>query len=217
MNNRILYNYFRSSASFRVRIALGLKGLPYEYVAVHLNRNGGEQFQTEFRALNPHSLVPVLDDNGINVTQSLAILEFLDEKYPQVPLLPSALEDRAHVRQLALTIACEIHPINNLRVLKYLTGPMGLSEEKKAEWIRHWIGLGLEGLENELKMFDQRGSFCFGDQPTIADCCLVPQLFNARRFGVELTTYPTLSSIAETCEALPAFRNASPALQPDAE
>jgi maleylpyruvate isomerase len=217
MNNRILHNYFRSSASYRVRIALGLKGLPYEYVAVHLNRAGGEQFQTKFKELNPHSLVPVLEDDGVRVTQSLAIIEYIDEKYPRFPLLPASQEDRAYVRQLALTIACDIHPINNLRVLKYLTGPMELSEQKKSEWVLHWIGVGLDGLENELRTSGRRGTFCYGNQPTLADCCLIPQLFNAKRFGVDIDAYPTLKAIALACEAIPAFKNAAPSEQPDAE
>lgn len=217
MTTRILHNYFRSSSSYRVRIALGLKGIPYEYAAVHLNRNGGEQFQPMFKALNPHSLVPVLDDDSTQVIQSLAILEYLEEKYPQVPLLPAAIDDRAYVRQIAQLIACEIHPINNLRVLKYLTGPMGLAEEKKGEWAKHWISLGLRGLEDELSASQRRGMFCFGDRPTIADCCLVPQLFNAQRFGVALDDYPTLQRIDAECAKIPAFQSAHPSVQPDAE
>jgi maleylpyruvate isomerase len=214
---RVLHNYFRSSSSYRVRIALNLKGLSYEYVPVHLNRNGGEQFRPEFKALNPQGLVPVLSEDGIQLSQSLAILEYLEEKYPTVPLLPAAIEDRAYVRQLALAIACEIHPLNNLRVLKFLTGSLELSEEAKMKWIRHWTELGLSALEQELSCSAKRGHFCFGDTPTIADCCLVPQLFNAQRFGIELAPYPTLVKIAEECRKLPAFEQAHPARQPDSE
>lgn len=215
--NRILHNYFRSSSSYRVRIALNLKKLPYEYAAIHLNRNGGEQLQPEFKSLNPQGLVPVLNDEGFSVSQSLAILEYLDEKYPQAPLLPKAIEDRAYVRQLALAVACEIHPLNNLRVLKFLTGTMGHTEVGKNRWIHHWIGLGLLALEMELERSTKRGQFCFGDEPTMADCCLIPQLFNAQRFGVDLDFYPTLRAIDTACQALPAFQRADPANQPDAE
>jgi maleylpyruvate isomerase len=214
---RVLHNYFRSSSSYRVRIALNLKGLPYEYVPVHLNRNGGEQFRAEFKELNPQALVPVLSEDSIQVSQSLAILEYLEEKYPAVPLLPTAIEDRAHVRQLALAVACEIHPLNNLRVLKFLTGSLELSEEAKMKWIRHWTELGLSALEQEVSRSAKRGRFCFGDTPTLADCCLVPQLFNAQRFGIDLAPYPTLVKIDEECAKLAAFAQAHPARQPDAE
>ena len=215
--NRVLHTYFRSSAAYRVRIAMNLKGLEAAHVFVHLNRNGGEQFGESFRALNAQSLVPVLTDDGVRVSQSLAIMEYLEEVYPQVPLLPSAPVDRAFVRQLSLGIACDIHPINNLRVLKYLTGAMGVTEDKKSEWITHWIRLGLEAIEIELKRVDRRGEFCFGDTPTLADCCLVPQVFSAQRFDVDLSGCRTLLGIFETCQALPAFAAAQPSRQPDAE
>ncbi len=214
---RILHNYFRSSSSYRVRIALNLKGLSYQYVPVHLNRDGGEQFHSGFKALNPQALVPVLDEDGVHVSQSLAILEYLEEKYPPAPLLPVAIEDRAHVRQLALAIACEIHPLNNLRVLKFLTGSLGLNEDAKRNWIRHWTGLGLSALEQELSRSEKHGRFCFGDTPTMADCCLVPQLFNAQRFDIDLAPYPTLLKIDEECRRLPAFELAHPGRQPDSE
>jgi maleylpyruvate isomerase len=212
-----LYSYFRSSASYRVRIALNLKGLPYRYVPVHLTRDGGEQYKTQFKARNPQGLVPVLDDHGIEISQSLAILEYLEEKYPQTPLLPSAIDDRAYVRQLALAIACEIHPLGNLRVLKFLTGPLGLSEEAKNNWIHHWITLGLSALEMESAASNKRGRFSFGDAPTFADCCLVPQLFNARRFEVDLTPYPTLVAIDAECQLMREFQAAHPSRQPDTE
>lgn len=214
---RILHTYFRSSAAYRVRIAMNLKGLDAEHVFVHLNRNGGEQFGDAFKAINPHALVPVLSDEGVQISQSLAIIEYLDDVYPQVPLLPSAPSDRAFVRQLSLDIACDIHPINNLRVLKYLTGSMGVSEEKKSEWIAHWITLGLEAIEAQIQQRDRTGSFCFGDAPTMADCCLIPQVFSAQRFNVDLSGIPALMAIFNTCQALPAFAAAAPSRQPDAE
>ncbi|NQE48944.1 maleylacetoacetate isomerase [Herbaspirillum rubrisubalbicans] len=214
---RILHNYFRSSSSYRVRIALNLKGLPFQYHAVHLNRNGGEQFGAAFQELNAQALVPVLEEEGALISQSLAILEYLDERYPQSPLLPTDPFARAHVRQLANTIACEMHPINNLRVLKYLTGTLGLSEQQKKDWIHHWNRLGLQGLEQQVKVSPWRGRFLCGDTPGLADCCLVPQLFNAQRFEVDLTPYPMLRAIAAACEQLEAFAAAHPARQPDAE
>lgn len=214
---RVLHNYFRSSSSYRVRIALNWKGLPYEYVAIGLNRNGGEQFQPEFKSLNPQALVPVLSENGLAISQSLAILEYLEEKYPEKPLLPESIEDRAYVRQLALAIACDIHPLNNLRVLKFLTGPLNLSEEAKSTWIRHWIDAGLSALETELARSPKRKKFCLGNAPTLADVCLIPQLFNAQRFNVDLNVYPTLLAIDAECQKLPAFQNAHPGKQPDSE
>lgn len=214
---RTLHTYFRSSASYRVRIALNLKGLAPHLVPVHLTRNGGEQFGTDYRALNPQALVPTYAEGDFQVSQSLAILEYLDERHPQPPLLPDSAEGRATVRQLALTIACDIHPLNNLRVLKYLTGTLKVSEDAKTQWIQHWIALGFEALETQLAASSTRGTFCHGESPTIADCCLVPQLFNAQRFGVDLTPYPTLRAIDAACAQLAAFRNAHPAVQPDAE
>jgi maleylpyruvate isomerase len=214
---RVLHNYFRSSSAYRVRIALNLKGLPYEYASVHLNRNGGEQFQPKFKEMNPQQLVPVLSEDGVDISQSLAIIEYLEEKYPEVPLLPKAPEDRAFVRQLALAIACEIHPICNLRVLKFLTGPLGLPEDAKNVWAKHWIEIGLNALEAELSRSPKRGRFCFGDSPTLADLCLVPQVFNAHRFGVDMNAYPTLVAIDAECQKLPAFQQAHPARQPDSE
>jgi maleylacetoacetate isomerase len=212
-----LHTYYRSSASYRVRIALNLKGLEAEHLPVHLTRDGGEQFLAKFRATNPAALVPVLEDGSERIAQSLAIIEYLDERYPESPLLPASAADRAWVRQIALAIACDIHPLNNLRVLKYLTGPIGLSEEQKQTWIRHWIDLGLQALETRLTTSPRRGAFCFGDRPTLADCCLVPQLFNAERFGMALDAYPTLRRIEQACNILKAFQNAHPANQPDAE
>lgn len=217
MSERVLHNYFRSSSTYRVRIALNLKGLDYDYVAVHLNRDGGAQFSDAFTARNPQQLVPVLSENGLDISQSLAIIEYLDERYPAVPLLPGSPAERAWVRQLALAVACDIHPLNNLRVLKYLTGPMAQTDAAKQAWIVHWTVAGLAALESELARAPQRGRFCLGDTPTLADCCLVPQLFNAQRFGIDLAPYPTLLAIDAACAQLPAFADAHPARQPDAE
>jgi len=213
----VLHNYFRSSASYRVRIALNLKGLSYEYVSVHLNRNGGEQFSEGFQRLNPQSLVPVMGDGETTTSQSMAILEYLEERHPSVRLLPEGLADRAYVRSLAMHVACDVHPLNNLRVLKYLTGKLKVSDEQKSEWILHWIATGLQALETETSSSPRRGRFCFGDSPTLADCCLVPQVFSAERFGLKLDAYPTLMGIARECDALDAFRSAHPSVQPDSE
>lgn len=210
-----LYEFFRSSASYRVRIALNLKGLRYEQVAVDLP--GGEQLRAEFAGTNPAHLVPVLEDEGQRLAQSLAIIEYLDERYPEPPLLPrGSAADRAQVRQLALAIACDIHPLNNLRVLRYLAGPLGLDEARKNEWARHWIALGFAALETQLATSAQRGRFCFGDTPTMADCCLVPQIANALRVDLDLSPYPTLRQIEGHCAELEAFRRAHPSAQPGA-
>ena len=212
-----LFSYFRSSASYRVRIALNLKGLTYEYVPVHLTRAGGEQFGSEFRKLNPQALVPVLQDGGHTLAQSLAIIEYLDEVHPQPPLLPRTPASRARVRALAQAIACEIHPLNNLKVLNYLTGPMAAGDEVKRTWYHHWIADGLRPLEARLASDGETGKFCHGDAPGLADCCLVPQLANARRFKCDVSPYPTLVAIEKNCQALEAFRRAAPDQQPDAE
>jgi maleylacetoacetate isomerase len=210
-----LYNAWRSSASFRVRIALNLKGLPFEYVPVHLVK--GEQFAAAFSALNPSQLVPVLEHDGHVLAQSLAIIEYLEEKYPQPPLLPHDALDRAYVRSIALTIACEIHPLNNLRVLRYLVKTLGVSEEAKDAWYRYWVEQGLAQLEARLVAEGRTGRYAFGDSVTIADVCIVPQIFNAQRFACRLDHVPTIMRIFEACMALPAFVDAQPARQPDAE
>jgi len=212
-----LHTYFRSSAAYRVRIALNLKGLPYETVPVHLTRGGGEQRAPGYRKLNPQALVPVLEDGGLVLTQSLAIIEYLDEVHPQVPLLPQDPAGRARVRALALAVACEVHPLNNLRVLNYLTGPLGLSDDAKRTWYCHWIAEGLGALEASLAADRATGRFCHGDAPGLADCCLVPQLANARRFKCDVAPYPTLLRIEENCQTLEAFKRAAPGVQPDAE
>lgn len=211
-----LYDYFRSSAAFRVRIALNLKGLAPERSFVHLRK--GDQHADEYLALNPQGLVPSLvTDAGEVLTQSLAILEWLDETYPHPPLLPADAGGRARVRAIALSIACDIHPIDNLRVLNYLTGTLGVSEEQRKGWYKYWIDVGLEALETRLARESATGTFCHGDAPTIADVCLVPQLANARRIAFDFTPFPTLTRIEAACLALPAFADAAPAKQPDAE
>jgi maleylacetoacetate isomerase len=212
-----LYTFFRSSASYRVRIALNLKGLDYEQVPIHLRRGGGEQFGAAYKATNPQGLVPALEDDGHVLIQSLAIMEYLDERYPKPPLLPFEPADRALVRSMALIVACEVHPIQNLRVLVYLKRNLNQSEDDLNRWAKHWIDLGLSALEQMIGASTKRGKFCFGDTPTIADICLVPQLANARRFGCDLSQFPALLQIETNCAALPAFANAAPENQPDAE
>lgn len=212
-----LYTYFRSSAAYRVRIALELKGLAWEAVPVHLVRGGGEQRQPGYLGVNPAGLVPALDDDGQILTQSLAIIEYLDETHPAPLLLPADAAGRARVRAIAQAIACDIHPINNLRVLQYLKREFGISDAQRDAWYRHWIEVGLAAVEAMLAGDARTGDFCHGDAPTLADCCLVPQVFNARRFACDLSALPTVVRIVERCEALDAFRRAAPENQPDAE
>lgn len=212
-----LHTYFRSSAAFRVRMALNLKGLPFDAVPVHLLRDGGEQHRDTYRALNPLCVVPVLQDGPLVLTQSLAIIEYLEEIHPQPALLPATPAERARVRAIAQAIACDIHPVNNLRVLQYLKGPLGHAQDEVDAWYRHWVGLGLAAVEQLLADHPQTGRFCHGDTPGLADCCLLPQVFNARRYGCPLDAMPTIQRIAAACEALPAFVAALPANQPDAE
>lgn len=213
-----LYTYFRSSAAYRVRIALALKGVAHEAIRVHLARNGGEQHSPAYRDKNPQGLVPVFElDEGTVLTQSLAIIEYLDETQPGPALLPADAVGRARVRAIAQGIACDIHPINNLRVLQYLGGQLGATQEQKDAWYHHWIATGLQGLEAMLAGHPDTDRFCHGDTPTLADCCLVPQLFNARRFNCPLDAYPTLLRIDAACAELPAFQQAAPGAQADAE
>lgn len=209
-----LYNYFRSSASFRVRIALEVKGLPYDYAPVHLLK--GEQLAPDFVKLNPDALVPVLCDGNDVLNQSLAIVEYLEETHPEPTLLPGSASNRAHIRAIALAIACEIHPLNNPRVLKYLKHTFNVEEEARNEWYRHWVKLGFAALETRLSQSPLTGAYCVGDTPTLADVCLVPQVFNGKRFDVAVGDYPTLARIFAHCMAQEAFQRAAPAAQPDA-
>jgi maleylacetoacetate isomerase len=212
-----LYDYFRSSAAYRVRIALNLKGIaPDERTFVHLRM--GNQRAQDYLALNPQGLVPALAlDDGHVLTQSLAIIEYLDETHPAPPFLPAEPAARARVRAIALAIACEIHPLNNLRVLNYLIGTLGVSREQKDGWYKYWVDVGFEALERKLAHEKETARFCHGDAPTLADICLVPQIANARRFNIDLSPYPTLTGIEAACLALPAFAAAAPERQPDAE
>ena len=209
-----LYTYFRSSAAYRVRIALNLKGLPYGPEFVHLAK--GRHNDAAYGAVNPAKLVPALIDGGHLLTQSLAIIEYLDETHPAPPLLPRTPLERARVRALSLLIACEIHPLNNLRALKYLNGVLKVTEEQKNAWYRHWVEEGFRALDRQLAE-RVSGSLCFGDMPTLADVCLVPQVANARRLNVDMGPFPRIAAIDAACQALPAFDAARPDLQPDAE
>jgi maleylpyruvate isomerase len=209
-----LYNYFRSSASFRVRIALQLKGLPYDYIPVHLPK--GEHRQAGYAAVSPDLLVPVLDIDAQRLGQSMAIIEYLDETHPEPPLLPKDALGRARVRALAQTIACEIHPLNNLRVLKYLVREMGVSDDAKNTWYRHWVRTGLEAFERELALLPP-STYCYGSTPTMADCCLVPQIFNGQRFNVDFDGLPRTMIAFDTCMRMDAFQKAQPSACPDNE
>lgn len=211
----ILYDYCRSSAAYRVRIALNLKALAYQQVPVSLL--AGEQASAEHLARNPQGLVPALQDGDLMLTQSLAICEYLDEAYPEsVPLMPDNAVGRARVRALAQLVACDIHPVNNLRMLKYLVAEFSASDEQKTRWYQHWVYRGFDALEALLAGSDATGHYCHGDQPTLADLCLVPQVFNAQRFKCNLERYPTIARINANCLAVPAFAAAHPDLQPGA-
>ncbi|HEL4297133.1 TPA: maleylacetoacetate isomerase [Stenotrophomonas maltophilia] len=212
----VLYTYWRSSAAYRVRIALELKGLAWDARPVHLVREGGEQHLDAYRALNPQQLVPTLLHDGHTLTQSLAIVEYLDERFPQVPLLPADAAGRARVRALAQLVACDIHPINNLRVMQYLERSLQLPADARTQWTLHWIAEGLAAMEAMLASSRDTGTFCHGDRPGLADLCLLPQLYNAHRFGLDLTPYSTLRRIEAACQALDAFDRARPENQPDA-
>jgi len=210
-----LYTYFRSSAAFRVRIALNLKGLAYEPAFVHLPR--GEHRASAYGAVNPQALLPTLDIGGRRLTQSLAILEYLEEAHPAPPLLPKDPFERARVRSLAMLVACEIHPLNNLRVLQHLKRVLGQGEEQVNGWYRHWIADGLAKFEADLANGGTAGKFCHGDTPTMADCCLVPQVFNAQRYQCDTAPYPAVMRVFAACMKLDAFERAQPAKQPDAQ
>ena len=209
-----LYTYFRSSAAYRVRIALNLKGVPYEAVPIDLRP--GAHRRPDYLARNPQGLIPALDDAGTVIGQSLAVIEYLEETHPQPPLLPRPPLDRARVRSMALAIACDMHPLNNLRVLNYLRSPLGHDEAAVDTWYRHWIAEGFRGLEEEAKRASGDGRHMFGTQVTLADVCLVPQMLNARRFKCNVQPFPTLQAICAHLEALPEFARAAPEAQPDA-
>jgi maleylpyruvate isomerase len=211
-----LYSYFRSSASYRVRIALNLKGLPFEYLPVHMLKDGGQQHAAAYQRINPAELVPTLVDDGQSIGQSLAIIEYLDETHPEPALMPADALGRARVRALAQSIACEIHPLNNLRVLQYLEHDLKLIEDTRATWYRHWITLGFTAIEAVLANNPNTGTFCHGDTPGLADCCLIPQIANSRRFETPLDAFPTIRRIEQACLAMDAFAKAAPQLQPDA-
>ncbi|AKU11146.1 maleylpyruvate isomerase [Azoarcus sp. CIB] len=209
-----LYNFFRSGTSHRLRIALNLKGIDYEYVAVDLRTE--EHLGAEFRAVNPQALVPALTEGDLTLIQSPAIIEWLEERYPTPALLPANAEDRARVRALAAIVGCDIHPINNRRVLEYLRKTLGCDEAAVLAWCDTWITAGFDALEALLAADKDRGAFCFGNAPTLADVYLVPQVESARRFNVDLTPYPNIVAIDRACGELDAFRRAAPAVQPDA-
>lgn len=209
-----LYSYWRSSAAYRVRIALNLKALEHEIVPVHLAQ--GEQHAEPFAALNPQQLIPVLHHGQRLIRQSMAIIEYLDETWPGNPLLPATARDRARVRALAQVVACDIHPLGNLRVQQYLERELKIGQDGRDAWTRHWIGLGLQALEALLADHPASGDFCEGDLPGLADCCLVPQVYNARRFGVDLAPFPAVTRIDAACRELPEFRQAAPEAQADA-
>ncbi|MBY4597496.1 maleylacetoacetate isomerase [bacterium BD-1] len=209
-----LYSYWRSSAAYRVRIALNLKGMPYETLPVHLAR--GEQHQAPYSDLNPQELVPVLLHGSRILRQSMAIMEYLDETWPTPPLMPTTARDRQRVRAIAQMIACDIHPLNNLRVLQFFENTWNVPQAERDAWVRHWMQVGFEALEDTLADNPSTGTFCDGEMPTMADCCLVPQVYNAVRFGVDLAPYRTIRRINEACLALEAFEAARPENQPDA-
>ena len=209
-----LYNYFRSSAAFRARIALNLKGLAYDYVSKALIKN--EHRAADYLALNPQGLIPALDVDGTVITQSLAIIEYLNEVHPEPPLLPADPQARAQVRAMALAIACDIHPLNNLRVLNYVRKDLGQNDDGVNTWYRHWVAEGFRGLEQQVAKHSSSRRYCFGDSLSLADVCLVPQMYNARRFNCDLTPFPTLVAISTHLESLPAFDAARPEAQPDA-
>ena len=212
-----LYSYWRSSAAYRVRIGLNLKALDYKIQSVHLVRDGGEQRADGYRALNPQRFVPTLLHGERRITQSMAILEYMDECWPKPALLPTDARGRARVRALSQLVACDIHPLNNLRVLQYLKHELGTEQPVIDEWVRHWMHEGFGAMQAMLAESTETGAFCHGESPTMADCCLIPQLYNARRFDLDLSAYPELIRIEANALALPAFERARPENQPDAE
>lgn len=211
-----LYSYWRSSACYRVRIALNIKGLEYQQVHVHLLRDGGEQHSPRFKGVNPQELIPVLLHGDRVLRQSLAIIDYLDESFDDNPLMPATARDRQRARSIAQMMACEVHPLGNLRVQQYLEKNFGATQLQRDDWNRHWIRSGFAALEQVLQGNPSTGMFCEGDGPTMADCCLVPQAYNAQRFGIDLAEFPTIARINATCLELPAFDAARPEKQADA-
>lgn len=212
-----LYTYFRSSAAYRVRIVLALKGLAWQPEYIHLLNNGGEHRSSSYRAVNPQGLVPALEDGDAVLTQSAAICEYIEERHPEPALLPADAVERAYVRSVMSAVACDIHPLNNLRVLNHLTGPLQLGGDTRIAWYRHWVAVGFAGLEAQLVGAGRTGAFTLGDSPTLADAFLVPQVYGARRFECPLDDFPTITAIADNCNALEPFRVAAPEMQGDAE
>lgn len=209
-----LYGYWRSSAAYRVRIALNLKGIAYEQESVHLVKDGGQQHMENYRAMNPTELVPTLVDGNFVLNQSVAILDYLDDRIPNPPLYPADVGLRAQIKALVLDIACDIHPLNNLRVLQHLSGQLGHSEQERDDWYRHWLKVGFTALEAKLQ--HTAGTYCFGDTLTMADVVLVPQVYNAHRYQLSMGEFPLIDAIAQRCNTLPAFQEAAPEQQPDA-
>ena len=216
MDRIVLYSYWRSSAAYRVRIGLNLKELPHAITPMHLVRDGGQQHSEAYAALNPQELVPTLRHDARVLHQSMAILEYLEEVFPAPPLLPDDAEGRARVRALAQLLACDVHPLNNLRVMQFFSDTWSVPQPEREDWARHWMRVGFDAMERMLVESPDTGRFCHGDQPGLADCCLVPQMYNARRFQLDLKPYPTLVRIDAACLALPAFDAARPEAQADA-
>lgn len=211
-----LYSYWRSSAAYRVRIALQLKQLPHEIIPINLMRDGGDQHRPEFHQVNPQDRIPVLIHGQRIITQSISIMEYLEEYFPDNPIMPSTARERARVRSLAQIIACDIHPLNNLRVLQHLESGLSVPQEERDNWVRKWIGEGFDALEALLGENPSTGEFCEGDNASIADCCLIPQVYNAKRFGVDMSRYPTIMRINDACLETEEFDHARPEKQPDA-
>ena len=211
-----LYDYFRSGAAYRTRIALNLKNLKYDQIPINLVKNGGEQFEADYQKINPQNLVPTYIEEELIISQSMAIMEYLEENYPSPPILPSDSKGRAFVRVLANMVSCDIHPLNNLRVRLYLVEEMGVTEEARKTWINHWIHTGFKAYELKLSETRDKGSYSFGDFPTIADACLIPQVANARLNSVDLSTYPNILEVDKICNEHPAFEKALPGNQKNA-
>lgn len=211
-----LYGYWRSTAAYRVRLALNIKQISYSQQSVDLVKDGGEQHQPQYQSLNPQKLVPTLVDGDVVIGQSLAILEYLEEKYPQRPLLPIAVSQRALVRQLSQIIACDLHPLNNLRILQYLSNELNINDDNKSKWYHHWLALGFDAFSQLLDKNKFSGPYCLGGELSMADVCLIPQIFNANRFGFSLEAFPRLAEINQNCLNLTRFQDAIPENQPDA-